>query len=470
MCIRDRFTLSFLCFFSSSYAQEVDTIEINGESFFVYPFDVEVNTHSQFYRGQKKQRMNDMTYDLYQEMMRSELGEALTKKEFRKMKREIRQLQSEMGRDMYRDDEEAHLSSRKFKKAIRKNPYPLMQQRFQANNDLTPMLDPIPDGKYVQMYEDFCLINEKGECDWIENRVAGYFTMKNNTLEGEATWVDLTGDTLKHGFFVNGIKEGEWKFEKRTLEYLIDEDDAELYIERGYPDMDTLTEYITYEHGAKNGPYRKYTNSKYPVEQGFYKDGFPSGTWVVRDIIYKGFGRNKKRIRNNELVTLTKTYESNDSLVAKTKWLRKGLVSVYRADDDQFDFYSKYERPDLPYQLYEIAYEEEENLELEEELEGAPYDLDFYEDDYYEEMEMALESSMYGGGDFGYDDYLATAYDKNAKKYFSRGVLLDSIGGRPKYSGTYEARYENGQLAYTYEFQNGVLVKEGTVYLSLIHI
>lgn len=456
------FTLLFLSLASASYAQEVDTLEINGDQFFVYPFKVEPNTHSQYYNAQKESRLNNkLSYDLYREMMIEELGEEMSRKDFRKLKREIRQFQSEYRGDLFSGREGKHLTSRKFVKAIRKNPYPLMQQRFQANNDLIPMLDPIPDGKYVQLYEEFCLVDGKGKCEMISDCVAGYFTMKNNLLEGEATWVDRYGDTLKHGWFVNGIKEGEWKFERRSLDYAITEKQADLYIERGYPDIDTLTEYITYKNGAKDGHYRKFNNSAYPIEEGDYENGLSSGTWITRDIVFRGFGKNEKRIRNNELITTKLSFESNDTLVVHPQWLRKELAGLYGASRDQFNFYAKYDRPELPYQMYEIAYEKEENLELDEELEGAPYDLDFYEDDYYDERSY---SNSYYGNEYGYDDYFAQYFDQNAEKLLPRGLLLDSIGARPKYTGVYESRYENGQLAYKYVFEKGVLIKEDTVF------
>lgn len=460
--LRTLFTILFFGLFATSNAQDIDTVEMNGEQYFVYPFEIESNTHSQYYNAQKSGRSNSrLTYSLYQELMLEGLGEEMTKKEFKKLKREINKLEKSFGDLEYGEKPNKYLSSKKFIKAIRANPYPLLQQRFQMNNDLTPMLDPIPDGKYVQFYEGFCLVDSKGNCDWIEDRVAGYFTMKNNVLDGEATWVDLKGDTLKHGWFVNGIKNGEWKLERRGLDYVISENQANLYIERGYPDLDTLVEYITYQNGAQSGPYRKFNNSKYPIEEGAYINGKPSGTWVGRDIVYTGFGKNEKRIRNNELITARISFESNDSLVVHPRWIRKDLLEIYGEDREQFNFFSSESRPDLPRNMYEIAYEIEENLELEEELEGAPYDMDFYEDEYYDEM--SFDESYYQNS-FGYDDYYAKAYDKNAEKYFPRGVLLDSIGARPRYAGVYEVRYENGQLAYKYEFENGVLVKEDTVF------
>lgn len=463
--LRKLFTILSVSFFASCYAQEVDTIEINGEQYFVYPFKIETSEHMNYFYGQKSGSLNEnISYNEYLELMliyESE-EEVMSKKEFKQLKRRIRKMSSSEYEYNQEDLESKYLKSKKFAKAIRENPYPLLQQRFQLSNDLTPMLDPIPDGKYIQLYEEFCLVDKKGNCNIITDQVAGYFTMKNNVLDGEATWVDFKGDTLKHGWFVNGNKIGEWKLERRNLDYNLSDDQAKLYIDRGYPELDTLTQYITFENGIQSGPYRQYNNSEYPTEEGFYLKNEPSGEWIRRDVAYTGFGKNEKRNRNNELITQRIAYETDDSLVVHPRWIRKELIEIYGSDRDQFNFYPTYSRPDLPSEMYEIAYKVEENLELEEELEGAPYDLDFYEDERYY-YGISYEAEYYQST-FGYDDYEAKYYDKTAEKYFSRGVLLDSIGARPKYAGVYEARYENGQLAYKYVFENGLLLKEDTVF------
>lgn len=454
-------TLVLSTLFTSSYAQQVDTVEINGESFYVYPFKVRARSHSLMQVGAKK-NFNSITYDVYLELSKEMDRELMSKKDFKQMKRTMKKFEKEMAEEFSEDENAKYLTSKKFKKAIRSNPYPLMQQRFNAENDLTPMLDPIPDGKYIQYYESFCMMNKKGECELVSDRIAGYFTMKNNVMEGEAYWVDLEGEVLKRGFFVNGIKEGEWMFEQRMLDYSLTEEQVNDYIEKGYMTLDTLTEYMTYKNGVQHGAYRKYVNSEYPIEEGMFENGAPSGTWIERTVVTTGFGDRRKRNRNNELITLQRTYESNDSLVAKSRWMRKGLVSTYRADSDQFDFYSKYDLPRLPQNLYEIAYEEEEeNLELAEEMEGAPYDMDFYDEEYYDEF--ALDEMMYDM-QFGYDDLYARAYDQNSEKYIGRGRLLDSLGGRPTFADAYEVRYQNGQLAFRYEFKNGILLKEDTIF------
>ncbi len=456
------FTLLVCISSTTSYAQQIDALEMNGEQFFVYPFPVGVGLHSQYYDALKLSSLNeDLSFDYYQSMMLMEMGEEATKRQYRRFKREMRNY----GDDYYDEGgsrrDFKYLKSKKFKKAIRKNPYPLMQQRFQANNDITPMLDPIPDGRYVQFYEEFCMMDSKGHCEMKTQQVAGYFTIKNNLLEGEASWIDLKGDTLKHGWFVNGVKEGEWKFERRWLEYSIDKKQAQLYIDRGYPDLDTLVEYVTYQKGAQNGPTRSYENSAFPIIEGFHKNGEASGTWTYREVAYRGLGSKRHPVRENELITSQFTYESDAELVVHPIWIRKGHARTYDSESDEFNFYSRYSLPELPTRMYQIAFEVEENLELDEEVEGAPYDMDYYEDEYEDEMYYEEE---YYAEEYGYEEFRARGYDPVSGKYFPRGKLLDSIGARPLYAGTLETYYDNGQLAYRYTFENGKLLMEDTVF------
>ncbi len=470
-----KFFSLLLCFTAySGFAQEIDTVELNGQQYFVYPFSAEVTTHSQYGMAIKGNRGNsNLSFTLYKEIMGMEMGDIeLTRQDFRRFKREVRQYEQGYEMDGGRD-EYKHLN-KKFYKAVRKNPYPLLQQRFRENDDLTPVLDPIPDGQYVQFYEPMCIIDEKGRCknpDEEERIVAGYFTIKNNLLEGEAKWVDFQGNVLKQGKFVNGSKEGEWKYEYRFLYYAIEKDQAELYIERGYPDLDTVVEYYTYRKGAKQGHYRKYENSAFPTEEGDYENGEETGTWISRLVGYTGQGSNRKLNRNNDKITTQYTYETNDSLLRNPIWIRKDLASFYGADMEQFNFYgAKYGLPNLPQDLYRVAFPVEEDLELEEETEGAPYDMDYYEEDMYYEGEYEegyYEEEMYGeyyGGGFGYDMFSAELYDPSDEKYKMRGLLLDSIGGFPKYTGVYEEFYPNGQLAFRYNFEDGNLVLEDTIF------
>ena len=443
---------SFLCLLSTaSYGQEIDSALIEGEQFYIYPFRVDVLSETEYFLAMSISRRGGIgspSFKDFKKYSEDELGEYATRSDYREFKHLVRSF----SRNKQYEDDQKHLN-KKFIKAVRANPYPLLQQRFSANQDLTPILDPIPDGKYIQYYSDFCLVDEKGDCMSSDSFVAGYFTFKNNVLHGEAVWIDLAGDTLKNGYFVDGLKEGEWKYETRRAPYSINKKHAEQYIEQGTIDLDTTVEYITYADGVRNGSYKKFESSDFPIETGYYTNGIWSGEWVFRDICFKMVKFRRVRIRHNKFITRRLTYASDKDLVVNQKWLRSRLIETYSANLEQFDFFSEYEILPPKFDLYSIDFETEPQVELEEEIDYEIYDEYIDEYAYYDE-EFDYEASS----------YQAREYDSRLEQYKNRGVLMDSLGGIPNYSGVLESFYPNGQLAYRYEFVDGLLLKEDTIF------
>jgi antitoxin component YwqK of YwqJK toxin-antitoxin module len=442
---------------SGTFAQDIDTAFIDGKEYFVYPFSITVSSESEYYLAMKKRKANGMrqgSYGKYQKYYLNDLDdgeEQMSRGEYRQFKKLLRSYTRDFG-----EDSDRKFLNKKFVKAVRNNPYSLLQQRFFENKDLTPVLDPIPDGDYVQFYNDFCIFDNKGECNNRDSIIGGYFSIKDNMLHGAALWIDLEGDTLKYGHFKNGIKEGVWKFENRRAPYAIGKKDAAYYIEHGELALDTTIEIITYRGGVKNGVFQRYANSRYPIDEGFYTNGLKSGEWKIREITFKRVRYKKIRNRNNDLITLRFTYNDNDSLIVHQKWLRDGLISFRGADLKQFNFFSRYEVKIPHNELYEIAFEEEQNLELEEEI-----DLETYDD-----LEYELDNLDYPVDRFRFEasDYQTLYYDSKLEKLKKRGVLMDSLGGIPQFTGTYESFYPNGNLMYRYEFKNGILEAEDTVF------
>ncbi|MFT5779615.1 MAG: hypothetical protein ACI837_002574, partial [Crocinitomicaceae bacterium] len=383
---------------SYGFGQDVITTELDGKTYFVYPFNVEVTIESEYYSAMKTRRGRSNFQPSYSDYKRDyfeDFGPLMSKKEYKRFGREMRSF----SRGMY--DERRKYINEKFKVAVRKNPYPLLQQRFQINKDIVPVLDPIPDGEYVQYYESFCFIDAKGVCTEESSFVAGYFSIKDNALHGDALWIDLKGDTLKQGHYTAGLKDGLWKFERRKIDYNIGEEDAKLYVERGYPDLDTTIENITFASGVKNGFYEIFHNSEYPTLQGSYTNGERSGEWITRDITYKKVGYLKVRSRNNDLVTERYTFEANDSLVVNSKWLRINLARTYGSARDQFNFYSKYSIEGPSSTLFEINFKQELELELEEErrdpfgYDDFDYELGLDEEMYFDELDFGYSESPY---------------------------------------------------------------------------
>lgn len=446
-------TLVFFLAVGNILAQKVDTMVLNGENYFVYPFKVSVNVHGDYFKSVKLDDIIDFTYEHYGKEIKSQFNDEVSYNEFKKMMKTFNP--KNMGGTSKKN------ISRKLIKQIRKNPYPLLEQSYTMGHDIVPSLDPIPDGKYVQLYESFCLVDSKGHCQEDAGRIAAYFTIKNNLLEGDAYWLNMKGDTLKYGKFEGGLKVGDWVLIKRDLPFALSKKKVERYINEGAPDADTVVSYYSYVNGAKNGHFEKYLNSEYPITEGTYTDDEKTGEWLFREVQYKGKGKNRKRIRNNELVTLRYTYaDKSDTILTKKPLIRNGLIDTYNADVFEFNFISKYDPLDPPRDIFEYNFSKEESLDMEEELYGS-YSMDSYgEDVYYDDY---FEGDYYGEG-YDYGTYTPEVYDKERESYFSRGYIVDSIGMIANYKGVYEAFYPNGQLAYRYELENGELKSEDTVF------
>lgn len=471
--IRKAFLLQLVLLLQTfvSFAQdEIVQDTINGVVYNVYPFPIEFQPHNTYYFAQKRTREDKISTREYIKYMTE--GEDMPKKELRAMKREIR---NEMRGNFFSPNsykkENKHLRTKKFKAAVRNNPYPLLEQRYSLEHDIIPTLDNIPDGKYVQYFDMFVYIDKRGKSQYKENQVAGYFTIKNNMLDGEAIWFNVKGDTLKKGRFENGLKVGEWFIESRKIGYTVDPINAKLYIERGYPNMDTIREIVNYAGGFKNGAYVKFENSVYPVEQGQFKDNIAVGEWIEREVSFTGKGKKRVRNRNNNVITFRYT-PASEQIVVRQPLIRNRLIKDldYKSP---YDFMGKYAVNVSFSRLYGINYPKDLDIELEEETinsyegelyEDEYYDEEYYGDEYYEE-EIYYEEEYYGDNYYGGNsEYSTMIYDSKSDGYLPLSKFVDSLGIYFKFNGVYEKRYPNGQLMMRYEFKNGSLVSEDTIF------
>lgn len=441
-----------------SNAQEVDTMTIAGKDYFVYPFKIQPQQQAAYYSCIKKERYGStLSYQEYLNAYDEYFGPKLSKRDFNRIMKKSSFRMNRRNRGFGND------YSRKFKKAVRKNPYPLLEMDYEMDVDVIPALDPIPDGDYVQLFEGFCLIDEKGECQYLNDRVAAYFKVKNNTLDGYAYWLNIKGDTLKSGMFNMGLKEGEWRLESRSMGYSLEEEEMDEYVEFGYIDADTTIIYQNFVSGAETGKFRKYEDSNHPIEEGEYFEGDMIGRWIFREVNYEWEEYYRVRIRENNIITEEFEYADKnvDTLVVRQPWIRTNMVNPYRYDELEFNFISEYRVPSPPTHIFNLNFEkEEEDLDLEEE------EYNSYGTDEFSEFDMrppSLERSDWGGTTYN-SGFSKSFWDPESETYITRGQMIDSIGMISRYKGNYIERYPNGQLAYKYEFKDGALVKEDTVF------
>ena len=419
--------------------QEIQEIEINGKTFFVYPTKKDIDQHTS-YSALKREDKDKFQYEDYKD--------EFTKKAFNKLvKQKCREGKIS---SFYSFSERQRM--RKLKFLIGKNPFPFLEPNYTLAYDMVPPLDSIPDGAYVQLFEDFYPVNRfMKESKTPEVKVAAYFTVKNNVLEGPAFWLNLEGDTLKKGNFKNGLKEGEWTIEQRDLPYSFYYGEIAFFKKYGFPDVDTTLEIWNYNEGQKNGLYMKFNRSKYPVEEGFYANNEPTGQWKTRDVRVTGYGAKLKRFRNNELVTFSYTVADKETSI-KQPIIRYTELSL-PSFDNYYNFNSKYDVDLKFYNFFNFAVEEEDNaLELEEEAVNS-YDDAYYDDRYYDYSDESENSELRN-----------LIYDYSTGSYVSLSKYIDSIGISFIYDGICEEYYPNGQLKFRFYFKDGYMSKEDTIF------
>lgn len=481
------------------HAQKVDTVTLDGKEVFVYPFKVPVSESPQYWNGidTKKMIESEASYDNYLEEQKSrntpdsailnrqefrniikafstrsyrkfckyyspKMGPKPTEKEFKAYAK----LRRKRGKGLF--DESTYFSKKKFVKAVRENPYAFLVQNVSLEQDITPMLDPIPDGAYIQYYEPYLMLNPDGSCESIRDQIAGYFTIKDNVLHGEATWVDFLGDTIKHGHFDNGLKVGEWMHLRRSNAYM-SEEEGRYFVETGIIYRDTTRTITNYRQGIVDGNYQLFSGNGRKREEGTFADGEHIGEWRIW---WEYKADNYKPETDEYPLRYLYVLNEDDSLIVHPLLVRNGLYEPWEDsyEYEEFNFFSEYDVPRLP-KIYEPAFPRETDLELEEE---GYYD-DYY-GDYYPEG-MGYYDEYYGGGFYeGYDQYMESGrirtdvdgnpvyYDETDDKRKLRSTVFDSLGAYPMFDSIVEAYYPNGQLVYRYEFENGLLKQEPTVY------
>ncbi len=327
---------------------------------------------------------------------------------------------------------------------IRRNATRFFQTPVNLHQNITPSIDVLPDGKYIQFYEGLFALNDKGDIIPYEGQVAGIFYIKNNLLDGYAYWLSTAGDTIESGIYREGKREGKWTFYQKT-----DFDPAEITDTIHY---DRIT--CEYKDGLLDGPYEENFNNKVRFK-GFYTQGEASGEWFFYNEDYLQ-DPVSKLYEHKYYLYKHMTYADKDAPVSHKVMVRgvanQGLIksdsvslpdNIYQAQVD-FNHLFKFFKPEV------------EELELPEEkmtsYDGSAYDLEGgyeLEGDYADDwnyMRYSNEKSWYNG------------------KQLSRSKLIDSIGIQNLYKNVYEEFYPNGQLKFRYRYENGDLVHEDTIF------
>lgn len=420
--------LTFLLSFQL-LSQTTESVSVNGEKHFVYPHKLKLNPHSDYKYALKKKHFKKIFYEF-----------DVQKQSFDK--EELKELKSDIRKDKRRHSQflSIHHKGYKYKKAIRKNYAYFFQPDYSLEQDVVPSLDSLPDGKYVQYFEDFIIGDLEGNIIIEKNKIAGIFSIKNNLLEGKAIWLDIQGDTLKQGTFHNGVKEGEWALRNYIFydEYFSSYERIGLINNQLQPD--TLEWNAIYSNGLKNGAYHysKKQKSYITINDGHYTNDQETGTWIIKSTRKIDSYRFSNR---NDLVVLQKyTYNSSDSLSHQYLIRNKGFYQ-FPSHIEHFDFSSNKFAVQMAH-------------------------LNYFKINFPIEKNRNMYHEQYNG--YGYKAFIETLKNRyiydygNIKSNYTE--LTEKFGKKYLFEGEYESYYPNGQLMFHFNFKDNQLEKEDTIF------
>ena len=298
----------------------------------------------------------------------------------------------------------------RFVKQVRKYHGLFIGPKYEFNKEVIPPFEAIPDGKYVQLFTKFCLIDKKGE-------------------------------------FKNGLKHGEWSMVKIDgPPRLLYRKNAKWFRKFGeFYDTDTLDKLGNYKSGILHGDYYQYQHQDKDKITGAVVEGEKSGTWKT----YQGDQLTRSIILSNP-----KNERISHKPIIRTS-------SLFSGNGLAFHFYGyTYPLQELPVNFYRVGFDEEPDIELEEE-EFKSHQLEYYVGYRYDNLPERFKKIKNFHHMYGFYDFHK---DPGTDLVETRGYFIDSIGLKILYDGAYELFYPNGQLYTRYTFEKDELTDEGAIY------
>jgi len=421
-----------------SQAQQTTHV-LNGKSYFVYPYQQELEkVGRQFKMGVKQEEV----------IHRDSLNRSILSTEIVDVKYPVKMNKTKE----FKRYKKTYFALRKDYPGIMLNVYLPLEQ------DIVPTLEPLPDGDYVQFYRDIPYVDENNVLRYRNDIIAAVFTLKNNQLNGHAYWLTPIGDIAKAGDFKDGQKEGPWFLHEYYFNVYDNTNPKdpiviEKYLDGTYKDTSFIS--VNYKNGLLDGPYSKGFGD-FIQETGYYKNGEAIGEWhsYGKKIVRQGI----KTIYTDETILLLHYFIPEKKVKAKSVIIRNQILDQYQLSrmDYNLDVGNYFEAFCHFYKLYEEK--EEEGLELPEEKStsypGADYEEGMIYGDY--------GPTSIGNLDFSYGRY-DRKYNINQKDY-TRNELIDSVGYEFQFDKIYEEYHQNGQLKLRFEIKDGQLVKEDTIF------
>ncbi|MES2557943.1 MAG: hypothetical protein V4604_17440 [Bacteroidota bacterium] len=287
-------------------AQRPDSVQVNGQWYFVYPLQEKVVpneaildqldlSEAQFKLFKEWKLTNDTRLKLFKRTMTDSLNRELIRTKITVPK--------EQNKYEWNDATQAPklswpiLLMRK-KHWYRKYPELMLDRDLNQNQDLVPTVQNLPNGKYIQYFEPMLSYHNRKKSSELPTRIAAMFELKNNLPENEFTRFNYKGDTIRHGFFTDGLKEREWTLSNRGVQF-----HSGIH---GLNEDRTLYDYgssirVELKKGILEGPFYERIGGSYkPV--GYFKNGYADSIWRIEP--YYAW-------RTNEVIDYNSVLDSN---------------------------------------------------------------------------------------------------------------------------------------------------------------
>lgn len=335
----------------AAFAQRPDSVQVNGEWYFVYPLQEKLKpgvglldkmdlSETQFELFRKWKLANDPRLKLSKRTLIDSLNRELIRTKITVPK--------EQNKYEWRDATQPEKMIRPLlirkKYWYRSNPELLTNQVIDLNNDLVPAVQNLPNGKYIQYFEPMLSYHELKNTVVLPTRVAAMFELKNNLLENEFTRFNYKGDTIRHGFFTDGLKEQQWTISNKGT-YL----SSGIH---GFSKKNKLFEYgssirVELQKGILNGTFCELDNYDSYQQVGYFKNGYADSIWKVNSPYswrnYEIFDYNsildsnydqRLAVEITPTVSLSRRYEGFDFKEKKNYY---HSLTLYECQEDMYE-------------------------------------------------------------------------------------------------------------------------------------
>jgi len=153
-----------------------------------------------------------------------------------------------------------------------------------SDYSIPPSEKNLPDGKYILYFDDFFSIDHWTKWQQNPQRIAAVFSLKNNLPEGTYRLSSYEGEMLADGRFENGLRTGAWSINKKwdvSINYKEGWCFNRKYRASYYIRKDSMSFHYANDllSGECSSYYSSYGKAYEKSWLGYYENGIPNGQW-----------------------------------------------------------------------------------------------------------------------------------------------------------------------------------------------